>query len=66
MIKIDQTLTLKIIQKFTLVSEILGLADLKDVFQLAAELFRMNMCERIYFTVDVSGTSNFLSRFVHP
>ena len=27
---------------------------------------RMNMCERIYFTVDVSGTSNLFSRFVHP
>ena len=26
----------------------------------------MNMCERIYFTVDVSGTSNLFSRFVHP
>lgn len=25
---------------------------------------RMNMCERIYFTVDVSGTSNLFSRFV--
>lgn len=25
---------------------------------------KMNMCERIYFTVDVSGTSNLLSRFV--
>jgi len=25
---------------------------------------KMNMCERIYFTVDVSGTSNLFSRFV--
>lgn len=24
------------------------------------------MCERIYFTVDVSGTSNLFSRFVQP
>lgn len=28
-------------------------------------ILRMNMCERIYFTVDVSGTSNLFSRFVH-
>ena len=56
--------------KFNVVFEICGLVvsvvSVKDVFQLAAELFRMNMCERIYFTVDVSGTSNLLSRFVHP
>lgn len=64
MIKIDQTLTSK--SSRCCPRSLVWPISVKDVFQFAAELFRMNMCERIYFTVDVSGTSNLLSRFVHP